>query len=335
MAIYGRKGTVHMFFFEAIPWYNAVMWFVVFFALIGLNELARASKWASIGLFIALPLLLTPYWLWMGDTGVTSWFTWVKVYSALAGSIIYMVIRFTDYHKKHPWYLVLVPAILAINIFEAVIREFQVGIAGFDGMVDGMMYISGGWNYVNGVAGILNLLLICGWVGIFATQGKKKDMVWPDQTRLWIIAYGVWNIAYVYACAPGNAFYSGVALNIAATVPALLWAKGTWMQNRAQTLSFWMMWVMTFPYFFAIGSTFNVSVSYNPAANWTLALLSLTLNVVLAVWQIARIVKRRKHPLKDELWTDTQEYQEIKARENEGTKISDNHIQNVPKRKAE
>jgi hypothetical protein len=31
-----------------------------------------------------------------------------------------------------------------------------------------MLYISGGWNYVNGVAGILNILLICGWSGIFA-----------------------------------------------------------------------------------------------------------------------------------------------------------------------
>jgi len=302
-----------MFFFESIPWYNAVMWFVVFGLLIGLNEVARSSKWGSVILFMIFPVILTPIWFIWGDSELTSWFHWVKVYSALAGSLIYMVIRFTDYHKKHPWYLVLVPAILAINILEAVIREFQVGIMGFEGQIDGMFYISGGWNYVNAIAGILNLLLICGWVGIFATKGKKKDMIWPDQTKLWIIAYGVWNIAYVYACAPGNAFYSGVALNIAATVPALLWAKGTWMQNRAQTLSFWMMWVMTVPHFFAVGSTFNVSVSYNPAANWTIALISLGLNVVLAVWQIARIVKYRLNPLKDEIWTGTKEYEELDA----------------------
>ncbi|MFN7252836.1 MAG: DUF5692 family protein [Anaerobacillus sp.] len=302
-----------MFFFESIPWYNVVMWFVVFGILIGLNEVARASKWGSIILFMIIPVILTPIWLLKGSNEITSWFTWVKVYSALAGSLIYMVIRFTNYHKKHKWYLTLVPAILAINILEAVIREFQVGFVGFEGVVDGMRYISGGWNYVNGVAGILNILLICGWFGIFATSGKRKDMVWPDQTRLWVIAYGVWNIAYVYSCAPGNAFYSGVALNIAATVPALLWAKGTWMQNRAQTLSFWMMWVMTFPYFFALGSTFNVSVSYNPAANWTLAILSLALNVGLAVWQVYRIVKYRFNPLKDEMWTDTAEYKLVNS----------------------
>ncbi|MDQ0155472.1 DUF5692 family protein [Robertmurraya andreesenii] len=309
-----------MFFFESIPWYNAIMWFVVFGLLIGLNEVVRSSKWGSVIIFMVLPVVLTPIWYFTSDPELTSWFHWVKVYSALAGSLIYMVIRFTNFHKKHPWYLILVPAILAINIAEAVIREFQVGIMGFEGIVDGMYYISGGWNYVNAIAGILNLLLICGWVGIFATSGKKKDMQWPDQTKLWIIAYGAWNIAYVYSCAPGNAFYSGVALNIAATVPALLWAKGTWMQNRAQTLSFWMMWVMTFPHFFAVGSTFNVSVSYNPAANWTIALISLALNVVLAVWQVARIIKYRLNPLKDELWKDTKEYEEVNALRKDSSK---------------
>lgn len=302
-----------MFFFETLAWYDIVMWFVVFGILIGLNEIARSSKRGSVIMFMVVPIVLTVVWLFAEKSELNSWFHWVKVYSALAGSLIYMVIRFTDYHKKHPWYLLLVPAILAINIFEAVLREFQVGIMGFEGVIDGMTYISGGWNYVNAIAGILNLLLICGWAGIFATKGKKIDMIWPDQTKLWIIAYGAWNIAYVYSCAPGNAFYSGVALNIAATVPALLWAKGTWMQNRAQTLTFWMMWVMTFPYFFAAGSTFNVSVSYNPAANWTISLISLALNLILAVWQITRIVKLRLNPLKDEIWKGTKEYEELIA----------------------
>jgi len=306
-----------MFFFESIPWYNWVMWFIVLGTLIGLNEVIRASKWGSIAIFMVLPLLLSPVWFTM-ESEITSWFTWIKVYSALTGSIIYMVIRFTDYHKKHPWYLVLVPGILALNIAEAVIREFQVGLAGFNGVVDGMQYISGGWNYVNGAAGILNILLICGWSGIFAFRGKRAggtryDMIWPDQIRLWVIAYGVWNIAYVYSCAPGNSFYSGVALNISATIPALFWAKGTWMQNRAATLCFWMMWVMTFPYFFATGSTFNVAPSYNPAANWTISVLALILNIVLAVWQINRIVKNRLNPLKDEIFTDLPEYKEISA----------------------
>lgn len=293
-----------MFFFEAIPWYNVLIWFVVLGILIGLNEFVRLGKWSSIAMFVVFPVILTVVWVTKGGNEITSWFTWIKVYSALTGSIIYMAVRFTDYHKENKWYLVLIPAILGINILEAVIREFQVGIAGFNGMVDGMYYISGGWNYTNAIAGILNLLVICGWYSIYATDGKRKDMIWPDQTLLYMIAYGFWNISYVYSCAPGNALYSGVALNLAPVIPAFFWAKGTWMQNRAHTLSFWMMWVMTFPYFFATGSIFNVRVSYNPKANWVLALIALAFNVMLAVWQAYRIVKYNLNPLKDEIWND-------------------------------
>lgn len=293
-----------MFFFESIAWYNFIVWFIVLGLLIGLNEVVRASKLGSIALFMILPVFFTPIWLKM-DSEITSWFTWVKVYSALAGCLIYMVVRYTDYHKKHKGYILLVPGILAINILEAVVREMQVGIQGFEGMVDGMYYISGGWNYVNAVAGILSMLLICGWAGIHGTTGRRRDMVWPDMTIMYIVAYAAWNISYVYSCAPGNVFYSGIGLNVAPIIPALFWAKGTWMQNRAHTLFFWMVWVMTFPYFFAIGSRFNVSVSYNPAANWTLAIISLALNLGLAIWQLYRIIKYRRNPLKDEIWSDT------------------------------
>ena len=295
-----------MFFFESIALHNVLMWLLVLGILLGLNELIRASKWASVGMFMIFPVIMTFVWLTRESSEITSWFTWIKVYSALAGSILYMVVRFTDYHKRHKGYLALIAAILAINILEAVIREFQVGLLAFNGMVDGMYYISGSWNYVNAIAGLLNMLLICGWFGIYGTSGKRKDMIWSDQSLLFIIAYAAWNISYVYSCAPGNSFYSGFGLNIAAIIPAVLWAKGTWMQTRAHTLSFWMIWVMTFPYFFATGSTFNVPLSYNPAANWTLAIIAFALNVALAIWQVYRIVKYRLNPLKDEIWNRTE-----------------------------
>ncbi len=290
-----------MFFFEALSLQNILTWVLVLGLLIGLNEIIRMSKWASIIAFTVLPAGLTVYWL-NNPNDITSWFTWIKIYSAVAGSLIYLVIRFTNYHKKHKGYLILVPAILGLNILEAVVRELQVGLSNFNGIVDGMNYISGGWNYVNAAAGFLNLLLICGWFGIKASEGKRKDMLWPDQTNLFIYAYIVWNISYVYSCAPGNSFFSGFALNIAPLIPALFWAKGTWMQNRAHTLSFWMMWVMTFPYFFATGSVHNVALSYNPAANWTLAILAFALNAILAVKQIQQIRKYKLNPLKDEIW---------------------------------
>lgn len=298
-----------MFFFEDLSMIHVFTFIAILFILIGLNEGLRMSKKFSLLIFIGLPAVLTVYWVNM-DSEITSWFFWVKVYSALAGSLIYMVIRFTDYHLKNPRYLLLVPAILALNILEAAVRELQVGIAGFHGTVDGMFYISGGWNYLNALAGILNILLICGWVGIKRKEKNNRvDMVWPDQGLLFIIAYAVWNISYVYSCSPANALYSGFALNLAPIIPALFWAKGTWMQNRAHTLSLWMIWIMTFPYFFTDGSAVQATLSYNPAANWTLAVASLTLNGVLFVWQVKRILSEKKNVFEDEIWANTNQYQ--------------------------
>ena len=51
-----------MFFFESIPWYNVVMWFVVLGLLMGLNEFVRSGKRASQLMFMALPIALTPIW---------------------------------------------------------------------------------------------------------------------------------------------------------------------------------------------------------------------------------------------------------------------------------
>lgn len=297
-------------FFESIPWYSWLMFLTVLGALIGLNELSRQSTKAALFFFVALPLVLTPVWL-LKDAEITSWFTWVKVYSALAGCIIFMVIRYTKFAEKNKWFLFFPALILGVNIAEAVAREFQV--SGFNGVHDGMKIVGGTWNYFNATAGILNTLLICGWMGIFVSSKKSRDMIWPAQIVPWIVAYDLWNFAYVYNCAPGNALYSGGALLLACTIPALLWAKGAWLQHRAATLAFWMMWVMTMPYFFADGSMFKVAVSYNPTAQWIVALASFAANVALAVWQISRIIKNRQNPLKDEIYTDLKEYKAFQA----------------------
>jgi len=176
-----------MFLFEAIPWYSALMWFVVVAGLMFFNELARTSKWAGLALFIVLPILLTIF-VWPTTAGAGSstgsWFHWVKVYSALAGCIGFMALRYIPRFAKNKYALMFPAAILAINIAEAVIRDFEV--TSMNGMVDGVMMVGGSWNVMNGIAGILNLLTICGWAGIFISRGKQKDMIWPDMLWFWI-----------------------------------------------------------------------------------------------------------------------------------------------------
>jgi hypothetical protein len=300
-----------VFLFDSIPWQAAVMWFVVLAALVGLNELVRWSKTAAIGIFIVLPVVLTIFvWPYTAGAGSSTgtWFHWVKVYSALAGCIGFMLIRYFPRIGQMKYALLFPPAILALNIAEAVIRDFQV--SGMDGMVDGVFMVGGSWNVMNGIAGILNLLTICGWAGIYITRDRFKDMVWPDMMWFWIIAYDLWNFAYVYNCVGDHAFYAGAALLISCTIPAFFLRKGAWLQHRAHTLAFWMMFTMAVPTFVS-DSSFAVDSSHNPTALFVVSLISLLANVAVAVYQVKVIVTKRRNPLRDELFTDHTSYQEL------------------------
>lgn len=300
-----------MLFAGTISWYAWMMFAAVLCGLMGLNELSRRSRNWSLFLFVAVPVGLTPYWIYMGNE-VSNWFVWVKVYSALAGCIGFMVIRFSKFTDNNKWFLAFPPLILAVNILEAVVREYQV--ASIQGLSHGLLLMGGTWNYVNAVAGILNILTICGWAGIYAaTRKNSRDMIWPDMLWFWIIAYDLWNFAYIYNCLTANVLYTGVALLLSCTIPALWWAKGAWLQHRAHTLAFWAMFMMTFPYTFT-DSLFTVNVSYDPAAMWTVSMLSLLANVAVVCYQAHRIIRFRFSPISDELYKDLEKYKEVAKR---------------------
>lgn len=300
-----------MFFFESIPWYSALAGVGVTLALILLNELSRRSKLAAFSCFLILPILLTIFvWPTTAAKGTTvgSWFAWVKAYSALAGCLGFMALRYIKGAVNNKYFLFFPAFILGFNIFEAVMREFQT--AGFNGMHDGMEIIGGQWNYLNAIAGILNIVTICGWAGIYISKDKYQDMVWPDMLWFWIIAYDLWNFAYVYNCVPDHSFYAGLCLLLSCTIPAFFIKKGAWLQHRAHTLGFWMMFVMTFPAF--VDTTmFAVKSSDNPAAMWTISIISIVFNIGVFVYQFRKIRKLKLRPMKDELHTDLAVYQEV------------------------
>lgn len=301
-----------MFLFGDIGWQAAVMFFVVLGALIGLNELSRRSKLWGLGLFVAVPLVLTVF-VWPHTAGEGSstgtWFHWVKVYSALAGCLGFMAIRYYPRLAANRWVLLFPPLILAINIAEAVTRDFEV--AGLtEGIHDGVYMVPGIWNTMNGVAGILNIVTICGWMGIYISRDKTKDMIWPDMLWFWIIAYDLWNFAYVYNCVGDHAFYAGAALLLSCTIPAFFLRKGAWLQHRAHTLAFWMMFTMAFPAFVST-SQFSVDASHNPTALFVVSALSLAANVAVVIYQARRIISRRLNPLTQELYTDHAKFREV------------------------
>ena len=300
-----------MFLFESLTWQQGLMWFVVLGGLIGLNEVTRRWKWGGLTIFVALPIVLTIF-VWPTTAGAGSstgsWFHWVKVYSALAGCLGFMLIRYIPRFSRNKYMLMFPPLILAINIAEAVIRDFEV--AGLQGMHDGVFMVGGVWNYMNGIAGILNLLTICGWVGIYVSRDKTKDMIWPDMLWFWIVAYDLWNFAYVYNAVGDHSFYAGAALLIACTIPAFFIKRGAWLQHRAHTLALWMMFTMAVPTFVSSGP-FSVDSSHDPVALFTVSAVSLAANIAVAVYQVRTIVARRKHPLKDELYDHLPQYRQV------------------------
>jgi hypothetical protein len=133
-----------MFLFESIPWYAALMWFAVLGGLILVNEITRRNKYVSLAIYLALPIVLT-FTVWPKTAGpgstVGTWFHWAKVYSALAGCLGFMALRFVKGLDKNKILLTFPAFILALNICEAVARDFQC--SGFNGIVDGMLIIGG------------------------------------------------------------------------------------------------------------------------------------------------------------------------------------------------
>lgn len=300
-----------MFLFQSLPWQTILIGLTVLLGLILINELTRTNKWIALVLFIALPTYLALF-VWpttaAPGTSVGTWFAWAKVFSCLAGVLGFMALRYIKGLSSNKYLLMFPPLILAINIMEAVIRDFQC--YNLNGFVDGVMITGGPWNIMNGIAGILNILALSGWVGIFISKGKKKDMIWSDQLWFWIIAYDLWNFAYVYNCLGNHAFYAGLILLLSCTIPAFFIKKGAWLQHRAQTLGIWMMFAMTFPSFMDT-SRFAVKSTQNTSALFTVSVIALSANIALIIYHVSKIIKSKRNPLKEEIYSDLKSFKQI------------------------
>lgn len=306
------------------------VWIIVFAALFVFNEAARRWKYVGLFSFVVLPIFLSILWFTaLKDKTYTDWFHLAKVYSSTAGCLGFWCIRHVRGRNKltgnewrlsdKKWALCFPPLILAVNILEAVIRDFQVGANYPRGgkLADEAMYVLGGsWNYINGIAGILNIITITGWLGISIrkkTHGDgSRDMLWPDMLWFWIIAYDLWNFAYTYNCLPGHSWYCGFALLLAPTLCAFTVGKGAWLQHRAQTLAIWCMFAQTFPSFIDSG-TFAVASSYSPTPLFAFSFAALIANIAVLAYMIHKILRTKRNPYLGELYTDLKEYKEIKA----------------------
>lgn len=301
-----------MFFFENYTVLNVISAIGLSVALFLLNEATRRSKALSILLYILIPILFTLFvWPKTGGSGTVSgnWFAWIKTYSALAGVIGFMALRYLPKLQKNKFMLTFPALILAVNILEAVLRDFQV--SKLNGVIENGLYLQGGvWNILNGIAGILSILTITGWVGIQVSKNKYKDMVWPDMQWFYVVAYCIWNISYVYNCIPNRSFYAGVILLSLSLISGLVTSKGVWLQHRAQILATFAMFTLTFPTY-SLTPYFNITSTLQTTPMLILSVLSFLSNALVFAYQTYRILKTKRNPLNEELYRGLKSHDSI------------------------
>ena len=316
-------------------------WLLVFLGLILTNEIARRSKKGGIFFFLVLPGVLTVYFIavavgasmgaqWALNNPtylyMNSWFHYAKLYAATIGCIGFMMLKYQWGIGRKEWFKPFPFVIVAINILIAVGSDFESAIKGAMS-VDGWwlssenVWLYGGWwNWLNGIAGLLNIFCMTGWWGIYSSK-KKDDMLWPDMIWLYILAYDIWNFQYTYLNLPTHSWYCGVALLLAPTVAACLWNKGGWIQNRANTLAIWCMFAQVFP-LFQDRSVFTTPLLHadgfldpavrptaaDPRAQGVISVISLAVNALMLALIIRRAIQQKKNPYKNEIFTDTRDF---------------------------
>jgi len=314
------QGVHRMLFFQGYTFQTILGAVAVLGGLILVNELTRRSKAASLLLFVIMPVILTIF-VWMPkygdpDSSAGTWFAWVKTYSALAGVVGFMAIRYFPKVASSKFALIFPGFILSFNILEAVAKDFQcyfkgLAMGGQPFVEGGLTVIGGPWNILNGIAGILCILSMTGWYGVKVAKTKSRDMIWADQLWFWIIAYDVWNMAYVYNCLSTRSFYAGFLLLLSCTIPSFVLKRGAWLQHRAQTLAMWGMVSLTFSY--QASPYFRVTTTNDPAALMSLSVAALAVNIAVLVHVVYKAFKTKRNYFVQDLFPDLGAYKKVLA----------------------
>ena len=347
-------------------------WVLVFAGLVILNEIGRRTKIGGIVIFVIIPAILTIYFiaiqagLFGGHSNQTyeymnGWFHYAKLYAADIGVVGFLMIKYKWGIGKKEWFKPWPFVIVAINILIAVVSDFESAVRAYQITGDfsgawwasneGVFLYGGWWNIVNGIAGLINIFCMTGWWGIYSSK-KKDDMLWPDMTIWFIVAYDIWNFEYTYCNLPTHTWYCGVALLLAPTFANALWNKGGWIQNRAMTLATWCMFAQVLP-LFQLSNTFSVlpslyggatkagvkaldlynaaitchttgasagdaianfGITANPTAQGVVAMLAIIANVVCISVIIKRSIEQKKCPYTKEIWVGTRDYEQAMSR---------------------
>ena len=291
--------------------YQWVAMLGVLASLILLNEFSRRTKFGGILMFFVLPLILTVYF--------------IAIYvSARMGAE--WALHNQTYLYMNGWF------------------HYAKLYASLTGCI-GFMMIKYKWGigkqhwfraFPFAIVAI-NILIAVASDFESAINGWYKWWLSSEGVWLYILIYDVWNFAYTYNCLPTHSWFCGVALLLSPTIPALLWNKGGWIQNRANTLCIWCMFAQVFPLFqetFADGTkafpwvtlpvlyadgTLNGilaggSANANPTMMTIVSGLALIVNLIAIIYIIRTCIKTKKNPYKGEVFTEFKYYKDAAAR---------------------
>ncbi|MCS4535366.1 DUF5692 family protein [Corynebacterium sp. HS2168-gen11] len=197
--------------------------------------------------------------------------------------------------------------------YQAVAANFEARGVGIDPET-GFRTIGGYWNLLTAAAGVLNIITITGLGKIFITSNpaqKVRGLIWVDMVWPWVIAYDLWNHAFLYNALADYTWYCTLALLLACTIPAFTWAKGQWIWFRCFTLMFWIACNNIFPEFLVPPSAMTNFATMNPLANQVCAWAAFLFNVGLFIYWLRKIITKKRNPLTNALYFELGEFRTI------------------------
>lgn len=197
--------------------------------------------------------------------------------------------------------------------YQAVAQNFAAAHVGID-PATGFRTIGGYWNILSAIAGVLNIITITGLGKIFVTSNPKqkvKGLIWVDMLWPWIIAYDLWNHAFLYNSLADYTWYCTFALLLACTIPAFTWAKGQWIWFRCFTLMFWIAANNILPTLLVPPGYMTNFATMNPTANIIAALAALISNVALFIYWLYKIITTRRNPLTNALFFEMKSFRKV------------------------
>jgi len=129
----------------------------------------------------------------------------------------------------------------------------------------------------------------------------------------WIIAYDLWTSPTCTTVFPITHSMPEQPFLFLVQIPAFLIRTGAWLQHRAQTLAIWCMFAMTFPAFIDNINVLPLVISQRnsfmgcqqPCSGFQYAVF---------IYHVYKIVKFKRNPLKEEIYTDLPAYQAVAAK---------------------